>query len=144
ALVARHLTTFYNGLYASPAYLARHGMPTTPADLLEHIGLVLVTSGGDHQHWLLSRGEEKWEGLPTRMLAANSMGLHQALAEQGLGIVGLSDQFANTLVKEKALQRILPDWSLPPTPVWCVTPGRRLLPQRTLAFIDKLKAVLKE
>lgn len=142
ALVARHLATFHNGLYASPAYLQRHGTPQHPSELMEHTGLVLVTSGGDQQHWLLANGDQRWEGLPSRTLAANSMGLHQALAEKGLGIVGLSEQFALPLVKQQALQRVLPDWDLPPTPVWCVTPGRRLLPQRTLVFIDMLKAAL--
>ncbi|MBP6018037.1 MAG: LysR family transcriptional regulator [Burkholderiaceae bacterium] len=144
SLVARRITTLHNGLYASPDYLKRHGTPQEPADVLQHAGLVLVVSGGEHQPWRLSRGAERWEGLPQRSLSANSMGLQQALSAQGLGIVGLSERFAQTLVKQGAIQRILPDWSLPPTTVWCVTPGRRLLPQRTIAFIELLKIVLTD
>lgn len=143
-LVARHIVTLQNGLYASPAYLKRHGTPKQPADLLEHTGLVLVTSGGEHQRWRLSRGKEQWEGVPLHSLSSNSMGLQRALSLQGLGIVGLSGRFAADLVKEGVLQRVLPEWSMPPATVWCVTPGRRLLPQRTIAFIDLFKAVLAE
>ncbi|HLT99598.1 MAG TPA: hypothetical protein VKZ70_07635 [Burkholderiaceae bacterium] len=42
------------------------------------------------------------------------------------------------------LERVLPDWCLPETAIWCVTPGRRLLPQRTLAFIEVLREVLAD
>lgn len=144
ALVARHVITLRNGLYASPAYLGQRGTPATPADLPGHAGLVLVTSGGEQQAWRLSSGNARWEGLPVHQLCANSIGLQQALAANGLGVVGLSATFARMLVKQGQLVRILPEWELPPTVVWCVTPGRRLLPQRTLAFIETLKAVLME
>lgn len=143
-LVARHITTLQNGLYASATYLGQHGVPREPSDLLRHTGLVLVTSGGERQSWRLSRATERWEGLPRHTLAANSMGLHQALAAQGLGIAAISDRFAAALTQQGAIQRILPDWSLPVTTVWCVTPGRRLLPQRTLVFIETLRATLAE
>jgi DNA-binding transcriptional LysR family regulator len=142
-LVARHITTLQNGLYASPRYLKRYGRPAQPSDLTEHFGLALVTSGGEQQSWRLSRDGEHWDGLPTNVLATNSLGLLQALAAQGLGIVGLSESYAScTLVAEGTLERVLPEWSLPSTTIWCVTPGRRLLPQRTAAFIDLFKSVL--
>src|SRR5690606_34576529 len=95
------------------AYLKRHGRPREPADLLQHNGLVLVTSGGEHQTWRLSKGSEKWEGLPKHALTSNSIGLHQALAVQGVGIVGLSARFARRGVEEGALEPVLADWCLP-------------------------------
>lgn len=143
SLVARHITTLHNGLYASPHYLKSNGMPQEPEDLLDHTGLILA-SGDERQEWQLSRGADRWEGIPQRTLSANLLGLQQALAVEGLGIVGLSERFARSLVKQGELQRILPDWSLPSGTVWCVTPGRRLLPQRTLVFIELLKTVLSD
>lgn len=143
ALVARRIITLHNGLYASPAYLALHGTPQNPSQLQGHTGLVLVTSAGDQQIWRLSRSTtDHWEGLPLRTLSANSVGLQQALAVQGLGIVGLSESFARPHVDRGDLLRVLPQWHLPEMNVWCVTPGRKLLPQRTLAFIETLKEVL--
>jgi len=144
ALVARRITTQYNYLYANPAYLKRTGTPQTPSDLLEHCGLALVTSGGEQQQWRLTNGKEHWEGLPVNVLSANSLGLQQELAAQGLGIVALSERFAQPLMDSGRLQRVLPGWSLPQTVIWCVTPGRRLLPQRTLAFIELLREFLAE
>lgn len=142
SLVARHMVTLHNGLYASPTYLERYGTPTEPAQLIDHVGLVLVMGSGEKQVWNLSKGSERWEGLPMHTLSANSLGLQQALAAQDLGIVGLSERYAAPLVEKGVIQRILPEWCLPASNVWCVTPGRRLLPQRTLAFIEVFKEVL--
>ena len=142
ALVARQLCQMHNGLYASPAYLARYGKPTTPADLTSHIGLGLIGGNGDAVAWRLTRGNETWEGTPNGPLAANSPGLQRDLAAHGMGIVGLTDRFAENLVAQGLLKRILPAWQLPGITIWCVTPGRRLLPARTTAFIDLLRSVL--
>lgn len=142
SLVARHIVTQQSGLYASPAYLKRCGVPASPTDLLRHVGLV-VSNGANHQSWHLTRGKEHWEGLPERVMTANSLGLHAALSIEGMGIIGLSDHFARAPVARGALRRVLPDWQLPASTIWCVTPGRRLLPQRTLAFMEILSEVLK-
>lgn len=144
SLVARRITTQNNYLYASPIYLNEKGRPQVPPDLLEHLGLVLVTSGGDQQQWRLSNGKDYWEGLPLNILSANSLGLQQELAAQGLGIVGLSERFAQPLVEQGRLEMVLPGWRLPETIIWCVTPGRLLLPQRTLVFVELLREVLSE
>lgn len=141
ALVARNVGRLQNALYASPNYLARRGTPERPDELAEHTALAL-TAGGSPQDWLLTRDDEEWQGLPRHTLAANSLGLQQALAVQGHGIVPLSEQFAAPLVEQGELQRVLPGWALPPITIWCVTPGRSLLPQRTLAFMETLRDVL--
>ncbi len=141
-LVARKLCELENGLYASPAYLARYGVPEKPQDLLEHVGLRLIGGNGDALPWRLSRGAEQWEGMPDGPLAANSPRLQRDLARHGMGIVGIDDRFAQNWVEQGLLKRVLPEWALPTVTIWCVTPGRRLLPARTTAFIDMLRAAL--
>ncbi len=141
-LVARKLCELQNGLYASPAYLARYGSPQQPPDLLKHIGLGLIGGNGDALPWRLTRGMENWEGMPDGPLAANSPRLQRELAGHGMGIVGIDSRFAQTWVEQGLLQRVLPDWSLPTVTIWCVTPGRRLLPARTSAFIEMLRGAL--
>lgn len=141
-LVARKLCEFQNGLYASPAYLKRYGTPAEPAELVRHVGLSLIGGNGEPVPWRLSRGDEHWEGTLNGPLAANSPGLQRDLAAHGLGIVGLTEQFAEKATAQGLLQRVLPDWSLPAVTIWCVTPGRRLLPTRTTAFIELLRGTL--
>ncbi len=142
-LVARRLVDLEQGLYASPAYLARAGRPAAPAALMAHVGLRLVSSGGEPQPWRLLRDGAQWTGLPDGPIAANSVGLLVTLARHGMGIAGLSARYAAPLVAQGLLERVLPDWCLPTLTAWCVTPGRRLLPRRTSAFIAALEAELQ-
>lgn len=142
ALVARQLCQLHNGLYASPAYLKRYGEPATPTDLPGHVGLALIGGNGEAVAWRLTRGDETWEGMPNGPLAANSPGLQRDLAAHGMGIVGLAEHFAAPLLAQGLLKRVLADWQLPGVTIWCVTPGRRLLPARTTAFIEMLRNVL--
>ena len=82
--------------------------------------------------------------MPRRTLAANSLGLQQELALRGLGIVELGHRFAGQAIEQGRLVRVLPDWSAPSVTIWCVTPGRRLLPRRTQVFIETLREVLTD
>lgn len=141
-LVARRLIDLEHGLYASPAYLARHGRPIAPDDLAAHAALRLIASDGDPQPWKLVRDGERWEGLPPGQLAVNSIGLVCTLAAHGMGIAGLHERAAAALVARGLLERVLPGWRLPTMSVWCVMPGRRLLPARTRAFVAMLAAAL--
>ena len=142
ALVARPLTELPHGLYASLAYLSRHGTPESPADLASHVGLPLIGSNGDPLPWLLTRGNEQHEVLPAGPVAANSISLQSALAVCGTGIFGMSERFAAPLVSQGLLQRVLPQWQLPTFTAWAVTQGRRLLPMHTRAFIEMLRTML--
>lgn len=141
-LVARQLCQMNNGLYASPAYLTRYGEPSSPAELPGHIGLGLIGGNGEALPWRLTRHDEIWEGTPNGPLAANSPGLQRDLAAHGMGIVGLTEHFAKNLLAQGLLKRVLPEWQLPGVTLWCVTPGRRLLPARSTAFIELLHSVL--
>lgn len=144
-LVARKLFDLHNGLYASPAYLARYGIPRHPDELFTgHIGLRLLGGNGDVLPWRLSRENEHWEGSINGALAANSLGLQRDLALHGMGIVALSERFARAALSEGRLQRLLPDWQMPGVTLWCLTPGRRLLPARTQAFIELLRVMLAD
>lgn len=46
SMIARQLAPNWRVLCASPDYLARYGEPQTPADLVDHKFIVLVTSAG--------------------------------------------------------------------------------------------------
>lgn len=142
-LVARKLCDMNIHLYASPAYLMQHGKPTQPDDLMDHVCLSLISSSGEAVPWTLRSAKHgHWEGMPTGPLSSNSPGLQRELATHGMGIVSLADHFATRQVEQGLLVKVLPEWALPQVSIWCITPGRRLLPQRTLAFIDMLKSVL--
>lgn len=143
-LVARPLTELRHGLYASPAYLSHHGVPESPLDLVQHVGLPLVGSNGEPQPWSLTCGDQRHQVMPEGPVAANSISLQSALAMSGTGVFGLSERFAAPLVGQGLLQRVLPQWQLPTLTAWAVTQGRRLLPTHTRLFIDLLRDMLND
>lgn len=143
-LVARKLADMDAGLYASPDYLQKMGRPQQPEDLQEHKLLRLRASSGQLLPWRLQRGEQEWSTDRAGSLQANTPELLMHLAARGAGIVGLPHGFACAAGQIGRLERVLPDWQLPATPVWAVFPGRRLLPAKTRAFIDMLVAALKD
>jgi DNA-binding transcriptional LysR family regulator len=142
SLAARKIFDFTDGLYASPAYIARRGMPQSPQDLMQHDALLVLSRTGKPLAWRLTRGEEHWEGLPPARAIVNSPGVLLRLACAGAGIVPIADEFAEAHLRAGELTPVLPDWALPNDSAWAVFPGRRLMPRRTRAFLDALERYL--
>jgi DNA-binding transcriptional LysR family regulator len=140
SLAARRLAVLSVGLYASPGYLAQHGMPPEPEALMEHDALLLLARNGEPAPWRLSRAEARWEGAPPGRATANSPELLLRLARSGAGITMLSDHFAEPYVRSGELVQVLADWNLPAATAWAVFPGRRLMPTRTRVFLDAMQA----
>lgn len=140
SLVARRLATLSVGMYASPGYLERRGVPSEPEALMEHDALHLLARNGEPAPWLLQRAEERWQGIPPGRATANSPALLINLALSGIGITILADHFAEPYVRSGELVQVLGDWDLPAVTAWAVFPGRRLMPARTRVFLDALEA----
>lgn len=140
-LAARRLAQLSMGLYAAPDYLAEHGEPATPEELLQHRALVLPRAGGSTV-WALSGPGGRCEILPVGRISANSPELLIGLAGAAAGIAAVPDYVARERVRRGELRRVLPDWQLPAAVAWAVFPGRRLMPAKTRAFLDMLEAAL--
>jgi len=138
SLAARQLAAFSTGLYAAPAYLERRGTPASPAALMAFDALHLLSRSGEPTPWVLSRGDERWEGLPPGRATVNSPELMTRLARLGTGIAIVTDHFAAPYVAAGELVLVLPEWRPPVVPAWAVFPGRRLMPSRARVFIDAL------
>ncbi|MEO8506005.1 MAG: LysR family transcriptional regulator [Betaproteobacteria bacterium] len=138
SLAARKLATWTASLYAAPGYLARRGTPAEPEALMEHDALRLLARNGEPAPWILTRGEQRWEGIAPGRATANSPDLLIRLARAGTGIAVVNDHFADPYVRSGELVPVLAQWAAPSTDAWAVFPGRRLMPARTRAFIDML------
>lgn len=140
SLAARRMAVFATGLYASPGYLQRRGAPQEPEALMEHDALRLLARNGEPAPWVLSRGEERWEGIPPGRVTANSPELLMRMARHGTGITVLAHHFAEPYIRSGELEPVLAEWAMPPAAAWAVFPGRRLMPARTRVFLDALEA----
>ncbi len=143
-LVARKIDEQHLGLYASPIYLGLHPAPTHPDELLQHVGIRMLSDRGQPIPWKLSRGKAIWEGVPSGRLALNSIGVIQQLLLDGAGIGALPDRFTQEDVRLKRLVRVLPEWCLPSVPAWAVMPMRRYLPAKTRAFLAHLEQFMEK
>ncbi|MDL4863706.1 LysR family transcriptional regulator [Halomonas elongata] len=107
------------GLYAHPEYLARHGRPTHPHELERHDWIDLL---GEAEHGLVLRHPHHGQvdiRPPGSRLRVNRLVLQSdAIARgQGLGVMPNWMAERRNAAHPGQLERCLPDWQIPPTPV---------------------------
>lgn len=117
--VAQRIGTVHTALYASPAYLARHGVPATP-DSLRQADWLMINDGTDTARRLA--GTEF--SVQPRYTSNNQLTLQQ-LCEAGLGLAALGDEDVAEAVAAGHLLRLDAELALPELPVWALTPQRQ-------------------
>jgi LysR family transcriptional regulator, regulator for bpeEF and oprC len=136
-LVARPLGRFEYGLFASPAYLQVHGMPTEPGELEQH-DLVVFTGGLVKAGWTLHHPQREAPmsvAAHARLRVNAGTGVRNALV-QGLGIGQLPWVMADALVTAGHLVAVLAPWQPAAVDVFAVYPSSRYLTPKVRAFID--------
>lgn len=142
SLVARRLGTWEEILCASPAYLARRGVPQQPADLPAHDWLSLtVLSEPVHVELTGPDGRSERLRLEPR-LSGNSASALRELALAGLGIVRQPLRDVAEALREGRLVRLLPAWRLPELGVFAITPRRDEQPAKVRQAIEALRRYL--
>ncbi|HWM69454.1 MAG TPA: LysR family transcriptional regulator [Steroidobacteraceae bacterium] len=139
SLVARKLAVNRRVLCASPEYLRLHGTPRTPNDLEKHQCLVLVGSQGRRDIWHLTDRKKSTVAVRIKGRIESNQGelLHDATTA-GLGISMHSTWHVWDDLRTGRLQVVLPDYPLPDTGIYAVTPQRRMVPPRVRAFVEFL------
>lgn len=120
---------------ASPAYLAEHGAPRHPRDLIGH-RCIRFTGLGTGNDWGFVEGRQVLR-VPVRgVYTSNQADAALGAAEAGLGIVRALGYQAVEALKAGRLQRLLHEFEPPPLPVLMLHPAARLPSARLRAFID--------
>lgn len=138
SMVVKRLDLANQILLASPAYLARVGMPHTPQDLLQHQVLSMSSFEGV-AHWRLrsDTGAEVQLQPQVRYMADDLMTLKLAVVG-GAGVCYLPDYMCQPEIERGELVRVLPQWSFPPGIVHAVFSSRRGLTPAVRSFLDFL------
>lgn len=137
-LASRRLAPCRGVLCASPDYLARCGVPASPAALLAHQCLHFshLTDGTS---WRFSRnGQEQTVQVQAGFTSNNGLVLHQA-ALRGLGIVYSTTFLAWRELQAGTLVAVLPEWDLPLNDLTALYPAGPASP-KVRALIDFLVA----
>lgn len=145
SLVARPLGHFTLINCASPAYLARHGTPRTPADLLQHMAVNYASpTSGRAAPWEWQRDGETMSLRMRSQVAANNAETYIACALAGLGLIQIPAYDVREHLAAGELVEVLPEARAEPLPVQLVYPHRRNLSRRMQAFAAWLETVLAD
>jgi len=140
-LMARRLAQVGSQLFASPAYLARHGRPRAPADLAGHACLVF-SSPPEPRRWRLRDPDGREVAVQVSgPLTVNSPDAIRRAMVAGLGIALLPVFAGNVLAGAIAprgdeIEQVLPGWSGPESVLSVVYPSPRYLSPKVRAFVD--------
>ncbi len=143
-LAVRKLLPVRYLLIAAPDYLARHGTPQAPADLLSHRCLYLG-QGAFGATWNMARGKDAATiTVGSRFTLNNSVAIAGAV-EAGAGIRLIPDFSARGGLASGRLVEVLPDWGFGAPYKRDVSvlylPGPNV-PHKTRAFIDYLVSTI--
>lgn len=129
---------------ASPAYVAAHGRPRHPRDLLSHACIRGRFAGRAISPWEFERDGETILIDPPGQLVVQAgggadLGVEAAIA--GTGNVSLFEDWLRPHFVSGALVPLLEPWWLSFSGPFLYYPGRRLVPAPLRAFIDFVKAM---
>ncbi|QHI97489.1 LysR family transcriptional regulator [Xylophilus rhododendri] len=139
--VARRLGQSARSVVATPAYLARAGLPATPAELVGHETLLVSQPT---QAWSFRRdGTETSVVLRGRVRLSAAEGIRAAVLA-GIGLAIASDWMFTPELADGRVLRLLADWSLPAVDLWAVFPTGRMASAKARAFAGFVEMGLAE
>ncbi|WKB54749.1 LysR family transcriptional regulator [Eleftheria terrae] len=141
-LVARKLLDCRRLACASPAYVARRGMPMEPAALVGHDCITFRMRNRRNTLW---RFEHASSGTACEVRVegrrqCDDGEIARRWAVEGHGIAYKSELDLRADLLSGALVRLLPDWQGEAIPLHAVLPSNRFIPARVRALVDHLAA----
>ncbi len=138
----RRLASITRGVYASPSFIERKGLPRRVDDF-EYFDCIMT----EHQ-----KAEGVWNfrsELGAKVIdvagriTVNHIGVARELVIGGVGLGILPNIMCQNDVRAKRLVRILTDWESPSLQVCATFPGQRKESRRLKAFLDFMENKLK-
>lgn len=133
SLIIRKFVSGQISLWASPAYLKRHGTPRHPDDLKAHRFIQLVPAGP--QITLIGQDGASADVDISGRLACDDIQTTQTYAERGIGIAMLPDFFLSASTETGSLVPVLPEFGSAQMSVYFVYPSQTFVPPTVKAFM---------
>lgn len=139
SLMARRVGELRFGVYASPDYLERAGMPTHPRELEEPqhrvVGFLRARSG-QVAAIAMRRAGESVTVRGRYVVAVDDGNAYLAAGLAGMGVLSLPQYLAETHVAQGALVPLFDDWRIDAMPLYVVYPPNRHLSAKLRVFIN--------
>lgn len=131
SLLARRVGPIYGRLVASPDYIATHGSPKVPDELLDHEALMQGT-----EPWQFLDGERIVTVRPQGRFKADNGSALVSAAVAGLGIAWLPDGLTQPHVASGALVPVMTGFPPPPAGVYVIRPAGH--PSRAVRVLTEM------
>ncbi|RKE36704.1 LysR family transcriptional regulator [Paraburkholderia sp. BL23I1N1] len=144
SLVTRTLAVSDIVLVASPAYLAQHGLPRSPLQLVKH-ALLTFSGANAADHWVLTPAR----GAPAHVelngsLASDTITALYSAALAGAGIAAFTRHTVQTDLDRGQLVQLLPGYSLGVRHYYALYPQTRYVAPKVRAFVDHMAEHYRE
>ena len=138
SMKARKLASAKQILCASPDYLAQHGEPSHPRELINYRGLAYSNVPESHL-WQFTDDDDSTFSVqvPSRVRANNGDVLLKA-AIDSLGIMASVSFICYQAIEQGKLRQILASYKLDEVGIYAIYPAQRHLPKRVRLLIDFL------
>lgn len=136
SLVARRFARGTAVIVASPAYLARHGRPAVPGDIVGRE--CLIYSGSAGRDWVFQVGRRRVVIRPEGRFRADNGDAILDAAKLGLGIAALPTFIASDDIQTGELVPLLTEYPMPEYGLYVVRPPGAHLPGKVRVLIDLL------
>jgi DNA-binding transcriptional LysR family regulator len=120
---------------ASPQYVAQHGRPKHPKDLLQHAAIRTRFGSGGLPDWEFEKAGRIVKVAPPGRLIATHQGLALQAALDGVGFWPTFEGWVREEIKSGALVSVLEDWCEPFPGPFLYYPSRRQPPPPLAAFV---------
>lgn len=141
---SRKITQRSTGVYGSPSYLKRFGLPQKPQDLAKHNCLIYQSEPGNpfsieqSYEWTFQHQQKKITIPVKGNFRINSNQALVKAAVAGMGLAKLSSFLVTEELKNGSLQEVLHEYSEREIDIHAAYPNQRYLPYKVRLFIDFL------
>jgi DNA-binding transcriptional LysR family regulator len=143
SLRAMRVGQVHLAIYASPAYLAEHGEPRAPADLIHHRTVSCLPIMPIPDRWSFDgAGGLTSVSVRPRLIVNTAEAAADAIAS-GAGVTFLASYLAQSYVDDGRLKRVLRSWTPSPIPIHIVQPTGRFPAARVRLFVEHLARDLR-
>ena len=137
-VLARKIASNRRLLCAAPAYLAQHGHPAQPRDLLNHACIVIRENNAAFNNWQLTDGKQQTMVKVRGPLSTNHGEIAVDWALAGHGIVLRSEWDVAAYLRAGQLVRVLDPWIGNSADIHAIYPQRHHLSATVRVFLDFL------
>jgi len=136
-LVARRIGQLHFVTCAAPSYIALHGRPHHPNDLLQHDCVNYFSAKtGKISEWDFARNGERIQmRLPGR-IAVNDSNAYMTATLSGMGVAQMAAFALCPYLQSGELELLLEDWTIDPLPLHVVYPQNRHLSAKVRVFVE--------